>query len=218
MGDDNRTRLGESADGAAGTRQQGSPLARLREERGVVFVEFLIAFLPVQVFFLCLIQLAILFSVRLVVDHAAINAARAAAVVIGDAPRPEYEGDARAHVLTPEGGRMRSIRRAALLSMAPLIMMGTIQSVRVDLPPAEEFGGPAQEGEIRMVPMGDDSVAKVRVRVEVEAACRIGFASRIVCPSWRDFLRIGPLAQLIAPTRTVRSEAIFPYQGAKYEY
>src|SRR5688500_719862 len=56
----------------------------IRDRRGAVFVEFLIAFLPVQVFFLCLIQLAILYSVRLVTEHAAINGARAAAVVIGD--------------------------------------------------------------------------------------------------------------------------------------
>ena len=51
---------------------------------GAVFVEFLIAFLPVYVFFLCLVQLAILFAVSLVTEHAATSAARAAAVVIGD--------------------------------------------------------------------------------------------------------------------------------------
>src|ERR1041384_1379951 len=64
-----------------------SPLERLRgDRRGAVFVEFLIAFLPVQVFFLCVMQSAILYSVRLVTEHAALNAARAAAVVIGDDP------------------------------------------------------------------------------------------------------------------------------------
>ena len=50
-----------------------------RDVRGAVYVEFLIAFLPVYTMFLCLIQLGLLFTVRLVVDHAAENAARAAA-------------------------------------------------------------------------------------------------------------------------------------------
>jgi len=44
--------------------------------RGAVYVEFLIAFLPVYVFFLCLIQLALIFSVRLVTEHAAVHGAR----------------------------------------------------------------------------------------------------------------------------------------------
>jgi len=56
---------------------------RLRDDtRGAVYVEFLIAFMPVFVFFLCLLQLALLFSAKLVVKHATVTGSRSAA------PRP----------------------------------------------------------------------------------------------------------------------------------
>jgi hypothetical protein len=194
------------------------PLAEvIRDRRGAVFVEFLIAFLPVQVFFLCLIQLAILYSVRLVTEHAAINGARAAAVVIGDV-RTRYGGEEQ-HVLREDGERRRTVRKAVLLSLAPLVFTGVVQSVQVLYPPADRPGGAGERGVLRFQPMGTRSVQKIRVRVEVEAACRIGFASHIVCSSLFAFTPVGRSARsLFLPTRRVRAEAIYPYQGARYEY
>jgi hypothetical protein len=53
---------------------------------GVVFVEVLIAIIPVMVFFFGLLQLAMLYTARLVVTHAATRAARSAVVVLEDNP------------------------------------------------------------------------------------------------------------------------------------
>jgi hypothetical protein len=183
----------------------------LRDRRGAVFVEFLIAFLPVQVFFLCLIQSAILYSVRLVTEHAAVNGARAAAVVIGD-DRARYGGE-REHDLPERGQRRDDVRAAVLLTLAPVILNGLVQRVEVFYPEPNRPDGPNQTGTIRYTAMSDQSVQKVRVRVHVESACRIGFASMIVCPSVTQ-----GISSFIVPTRTVRAEAIFPYQGASYDY
>lgn len=69
------------------------PLRRLlTEQRGVVFLEFLVAFIPIWVFFLCLIQLALISRANLMVKHAADSAARSAAVVLPDDPN-EYGGE-----------------------------------------------------------------------------------------------------------------------------
>jgi hypothetical protein len=187
------------------------------DARGAVFVEFLIAFMPVYVFFLCLIQLSLLFSVKLVTEHAAVNAARAAAVVIGDEPR-RYGGE-RLHQLSEgRGERFKAIKAAALLTLAPLILNGTVQGVDVLFPPAEKPGADGRRGALRFSPMGARDVEKVRVRLEVDTACRIGFANRITCPL------LGALAQrrvhvrFDMPSIVVRAEAVYPYQGARYAY
>ncbi len=54
---------------------------------GVVYVEFLIAFIPIFVFFLGMVQLALAYGCKLGVQRAANNAARAAVVVLDDDPR-----------------------------------------------------------------------------------------------------------------------------------
>jgi hypothetical protein len=188
-----------------------------RDEGGAVFVEFLISFLPVYVFFLCLIQSALLYSARLVTEHAATNAARAAAVVIGD--RPSEYGNEPLNSLQERGRRWTSVRRAALLTLSPLIMSGLVQDVNVIFAPADQPDGPAQHGTLQLAPMTDRQVTKIRVRLEVEAVCRIGFASQIVCPSWLSYAGIGSsVPNLLVPTRMVRAEAIYPYQGARYAY
>ena len=69
------------------------------DRRGVVFLEFLIAFVPLWVFFLCLIQLAFVSYADLVVKHSADSAARSAAVVLPDDPS-EY-GDEPERSLDP---------------------------------------------------------------------------------------------------------------------
>jgi hypothetical protein len=179
----------------------------LAASEGAVFVEFLIAFLPVYVFFLCVLQLGLLFTVKLLTEHAAVSAARAAAVVLADDPR-HYE-QTRAHELREPKAfrrtnpRYSAVRSAAVLALLPLILSGSVQSVDVLFPPAEEPGGVEQD-RLRLTPMGDQEIHKVRVRVEVTALCRISFANWLLC---------APL--LSAP---VSAEAIYPYQGAFYDY
>ena len=53
---------------------------------GAVYVEFLIAFLPLLVLFFCVAQFADLYAARFVVNHAAYRTARAGAVVYPDDP------------------------------------------------------------------------------------------------------------------------------------
>lgn len=62
------------------------------DQSGIVFVEFLIAFVPLWVFFLCVIQVAFTAQADLVVKHSADSAARSAVVVLPDDPS-EYGGE-----------------------------------------------------------------------------------------------------------------------------
>ncbi|HKY34864.1 MAG TPA: hypothetical protein VJN18_02890 [Polyangiaceae bacterium] len=70
----------------------------MRDERGAVYVEFLLAFLPLFVLFLALCQIALLVAGKVVVRHAAFAAARSAIVVLDD--EPLYYGDAPRGVLS----------------------------------------------------------------------------------------------------------------------
>jgi hypothetical protein len=195
-----------------------SRLTRTFSDRhGVVFVEFLIAFLPVYTFFLCLIQLSLLFAVRLVTEHAAVDAARAAAVVIGDDPK-RYNGEKINRLTVKGSARYEAVRDAALLSMAPLILNGFVHDVSLVFPPEERPGGPGQSGTLGFAPMNDSRVSKVRVRVEVEAECRIGIANRIACPMSFNFTHATDALKIAIPMHTVKAEAVYPYQGARYDY
>ena len=62
------------------------------DQRGVVFLEFLIAFVPVWTFFVCALQLAFIAQANLMVKHSADSAARSAVVVLPDDPS-EYGGE-----------------------------------------------------------------------------------------------------------------------------
>lgn len=64
------------------------------DAHGVVYVEFLIAFVPVFIFFLALVQLSLIAVARIVVQHAAVRGVRAAVVVLDDDPS-RYDGAAR---------------------------------------------------------------------------------------------------------------------------
>lgn len=62
-----------------------------RDTGGAVYVEFLVAFIPFFILVLGMMQLALLYSAHLVVQHAAAAAARAAIVVFPDCPA-RYDG------------------------------------------------------------------------------------------------------------------------------
>ena len=79
------------------TRLPPFPRAFFADRRGVVFVEFLIAFVPMWTFFLCVVQLALIAHADLIVKHAADSAARSAVVVLPDDPN-EYGGEAEMSV------------------------------------------------------------------------------------------------------------------------
>jgi Flp pilus assembly protein TadG len=198
---------------------RSSRLGRLRRDsRGAVFVEFLIAFLPVYVFFLCVVQLGLLFVVRLIVEHAAVNGARALAVVAGDDPKTYGGFEKELNRVNRNGRREEAVRNAVVLSLAPLILNGVVQKVDVIVPRADQPDGAKQTGDLRFAPMGEKTVTKVRLRVEVDAACRLALAGPIACNNFTDYLDPLQKLNLRLPTQKVRAEAIFPYQGARYEY
>lgn len=68
-----------------------------RDARGIVYVEFVFAFMPLLVMFLSICQLAFLTMGRLVVQHAALCGARAAIVVLEDDPT-KYANAARGNL------------------------------------------------------------------------------------------------------------------------
>jgi Flp pilus assembly protein TadG len=84
----------------------------MKNERGVVYVETLIGFLPVFLFFFGTLQLIDLSMAHLVVEHAASAAARAAVVVLPDDGL--FYGDyANDHVNQFNGGRQQDVELAA---------------------------------------------------------------------------------------------------------
>ena len=96
------------------TRDHRAP--QERSQAGGVYVEFLIAFLPVFFFFLGLVQLAFVQVANLVVKHAATKAVRAAVVVLPD--DPQYYGGVA--VGSYSGQRRSDIERAAQIPLATL--------------------------------------------------------------------------------------------------
>ena len=66
----------------------------MKDKRGAAYVEFIIAFLPLFIFFLGIVQIALLYGASLVVEHSALRAVRTAVVVLDDDPR-YYGGESR---------------------------------------------------------------------------------------------------------------------------
>jgi len=180
------------------------PGASLRDDtRGAVYVEFLIAFMPVFVFFLCLLQLALLFSAKLVVEHAAITGSRSAAVVFGDEPGPYHEPSAEPNVIG--GERKKTVRGAVLIALAPLILDDSVVSVGVTYPASAGAKGEPDGTRLTGVMGG----GMIRVHVEAKVVCKIALANLIACE------RLGSSAMRV---RTVPAESVYPYQGANYAY
>ncbi|MBN9161690.1 MAG: hypothetical protein J0I07_12060 [Myxococcales bacterium] len=175
---------------------------------GAVYVEFIIAFMPVFVFFLCLLQLALLFSSQLLVEHSAVQGARAAAVVFGDEPGPYGEhGDDPVNALG--ASRRRAVRDAVLVSLAPLVLDGSIATVDVAFPHEDAPGGKDQPENAPLEPITNAGPHMIRVRVEADVVCKIAMANAIMCNRGaRPGLRV---------TKTA-AESLYPYQGARYAY
>lgn len=92
-----------------------------RDERGAVYVEFLLAFLPIFLMFLAICQVSFLVVGRLVVSHAALCGARSAIVVLEDDPQM-YGGAERGWLSDKPPGKTESSPLAAfgqLLAVAP---------------------------------------------------------------------------------------------------
>lgn len=93
-------------------------MARLTtgDARGAVYVEFIIAFMPIFVLFLAICQLSLLVVARLVVSHAAVTAARAAVVVLEDDPK--YYRDVPRGTISATGGDQQGLRMIPIRTAA----------------------------------------------------------------------------------------------------
>jgi Flp pilus assembly protein TadG len=193
-----------------------------------VYVEFIIAFMPIFVLFLAICQFSLLVVARLVVSHAAVRAARAAIVVLQD--DPQYYNKAPCGTLSSNSGnqqgpRMTAIRSAAvepLKVLAPgrgaLVRSG--QSVATALMPmslaqsasSDLYTGFATTVTLHDSPTNDDLArepidphAAVTARVIYFYQCDIPLVRGLICKSLGN-LTSGKWAWLRAPmTRALSS-------------
>lgn len=161
-----------------------------RSTKGALYVEFLIVFMPMFCFFLCLVQFMYLEIASILVKHAAVMATRAAIVVLPD--NPDDEGGAP--VGSNSGGRKEAIQKAAesclrTLDSAP----GAVQIQMQSSYERDEL---------------------VEVNLTYDYKCKVPFGKIIVCEGnpgeawWNGFPQYRPLY----------GKAALPNQGADYHY
>jgi Flp pilus assembly protein TadG len=168
------------------------------DRRGAAYVEFLIAFPPIFLMFLGLWQLGIMFVASLVVQHAAVCAARAAAVAIAEpVDTPHTLGDF---------GRVMATD-AAYLAASPLLNGGAISSLSVEFP--SDAGGAGERTTYQ--PSSTAKPSMVRVRVKADFVCAVTPVNVLVCG-------LNGAGGGGATTTQLTAEASFPYQGANYRY
>ena len=159
-----------------------------RDRRGAIYVEFLIAFMPLFVFFMCLIQMVFLSIGQLMTMHAAECAARAAIVVFPDDPS-RYDSSQTNQI---EGKRRNTVYRAATVALAPV----SVVAIKLTFPST-------QGGDDDQTSFGRDDL--IRVKLEALYKCQVPIAKFIVC---------NPMTG----TRKLKAEAALPNQGADYSY
>ncbi len=144
----------------------GGRLARAcgRDRSGAVYVEFLIAFLPVFLFFSGLFQLGMIEIADLVTQHAAVTAARAAVVVLPDDPA-YYDTE----VDEIGGERYGDIRAAAVMTLQAID-----PSPRVDVCFPSSAGGTHYLERV-------EPHAVVYAQVHYQYACRVPIGNLLVC-------------------------------------
>ncbi len=198
------------------------------DTRGAVYVEFILAFMPIFILFLAICQFSLLVVARLVVSHAAVSAARSAIVVLEDDPK-YYGGASRGTISSnsgnQQGARMTTIRSAAtepLKVLAPglgaLIKSG--QNVANALTPmsvAQSASSELYTALVTMVTLHDsptsddlarepiDPHATVTARVIYFYQCDIPLVRGLICKSLND-LTSGKWSWLRTPmSRTLAS-------------
>jgi hypothetical protein len=167
----------------------GEALRRLRVRTGgAVYVEFLIAFMPLFVMFMSTVQLAFVEIANVVTKHAAVTGCRAAIVVLPDDPA-DY-GNAQTYTVV--GKRKADIEAAV---KGPLRAVSVVPIVKVTFPTS---------------PAGDDDRrtfahdALVRVQVKFDYLCQIPIGKNFVCG--------------LLGVKVLKAEAALPMQGANYVY
>ena len=124
-----------------------------KDERGAVYVEFLIAFFPLFLLFLAICQLALVTAARVVVSHAAVAGVRSAIVVLED-PGDEHDNyDGAAFGILSHGGSQ---------SAGPSIPFGSTAS-SILTPAASSESNNKQQSGPRMTPIRQAAQAPLAV-------------------------------------------------------
>jgi hypothetical protein len=185
-------------------------LTRARR-RGAAYVEFLLAFVPILLLFLGMVQLGLLYGGNLVVQHAAHRAVRTGVVVLDDDPR-YYGGEPRliidgSHATVSdlewllvhrEAHRTgRSLSRRSTIELAALGIVASIEprdgdsvadalgALEVGPRSASVHANTDVEIRIHPGPGGSDAPPILRVRVVHGFACRVPVVRGWICREGR---------------------------------
>lgn len=167
----------------------------VRDERGAVAVEFLTAFVPILLLFLCIGELTRLSIANLMLQRSAGIATRACAVIKNQPLHCDNNQDDRAG---QDPGQDENIRLAALAALKPF-------------PPDQLHLDAAS------CAVGDDPTAQSgtdRVSVSARFRCTFPLAKEIVCSSVE---KTGSPLGGGERTRVLTASALFAHQGARYD-
>ena len=182
---------------AAASCEQG-PAARqplVHSQRGAVYVEFLIAFLPTFILYLGVTEIALLYTSKLLVTRAATVAARAAVVVLPDDVRYYEDGTEQNKI---SGDRLKLIEDAAGIAL---------------LTTYRPWGFKVEVNE------GADSVdahQDITVKVTYQHRCIMPIVRSIACDPPGQIGSFAPIAG--SKTTEVSDSATLVNQGASYDY
>lgn len=160
---------------------------------GAVMVEFLVAFLPVMTFAMCIFQQTALYTGQLLTEHAALSAARAASVVVPDDPS-RYGGEG---ANTVGQKRKEAIKLAAIRALGPLVQDENIKDLDVEV-----GGSNGQTVGTNNASIG--AKAPINVTVNATFQCKVPLAAQIICDGNREF--------------KLTASATLPNQGASFTY
>jgi len=194
---------------------------RARGTEGAVYVEFLIVFMPLFTFFMCMVQLALLEGAGLVVQHAANRGARAAIVVSDDDPA-NYPGDRNPNQRKINGcnGRMSDVGGGELNAFVsgggrnPSSRCGCVEAAvgipLLTLAPGGEDAGSwtVSHTKVRVNDPGRGASGRgmIHVDVDYEMECYIPVARDVMNMCGRD-------GRIV-----IHRRAQLPRHGADYDY
>ncbi|MFI5298021.1 MAG: TadE/TadG family type IV pilus assembly protein [Polyangiales bacterium] len=172
---------------AVGSKTKGERIRR--ETGGAVYVEFLIAFMPLFMTFMSIVQFGFLQIADIMTKHAAVTGVRAAVVVLPD--DPANYSDAEPYRVV--GQRKTDIETAVKI---PLLVVSPLPLPTVTFPTSA--GG----SDDQTTPFAHDAL--VRVQVKFDYICAVPLGREIVCG--------------LTGIKTLKAEAALPMQGANYVF
>jgi hypothetical protein len=165
-------------------------IARLRRQTGgAVYVEFLIAFMPIFMTFMSIVQFGFVQIADMITKHAAVTGARAAIVVLPDDPA-NYADAEPYRVVGQRKTDIETAVKMVLLVISPL----PVPTVTFPTTP----GGTDDQ----TTPFAHDAL--VRVQVKFDYVCAVPLGREIVCG--------------LTGIKTLKAEATMPMQGANYVF